>query len=149
MLDLSAHEITTSRRTAKNVRVEKYVGVVSVFFKPGRRKSMAEAADAINSVVALSADFPDATSDVPIVEDKIVEEDTTWDLTNFTSKHDSRPSPLQLIQELCRTTVFSLPSDVRSLQGVMKDIFVAFVSAGGGKSSLTDLKQSYAAKKKE
>lgn len=79
-----------------------YVVVLSVVFKSGYRKTLAEAADDVSSVFDSSADFPCPVSDVSIAEDEIVDEVSPCDLRDLTFKNDREPSALQQIQELCR-----------------------------------------------
>lgn len=45
-------------------------------FKPGHRKTLVEMAYAVSTVFDQSADFPDPSIDVPIVEDDIVKENS-------------------------------------------------------------------------
>lgn len=52
VLDIPARVITTGNRTARNVQIKKSVRVVSVMFKSAHRRTLAEAVDAVNSVVA-------------------------------------------------------------------------------------------------
>lgn len=49
--------ITEGMRTVRNVQVKKWTRVVSVLLKPGHRKTLAKAADAVNSVLDSSTDF--------------------------------------------------------------------------------------------
>lgn len=72
MLDISAREVTVVKRTANGVRVKKWVGAVSLKLKPGTRKILLEAANAVSSVLGSSTDFSDTVCDVSIIEDKIV-----------------------------------------------------------------------------
>lgn len=54
-------------------------------FNPGHRKISAEAVDAVSSVIDSYADFTDSASDVPIVQYKIVEENSPSDLRHLKS----------------------------------------------------------------
>lgn len=110
---------------------------------------MAEATDTVSSVISASADFSDPSSDVPIVKNEIVKKDVPRNLRDLTSKEDCVPSALQCIHELCRTICLSVPSDVRSVQGVIKHALEVFVSGSGNEASLADLKEAYAAEKAE
>lgn len=56
--------------------------------KSGRRETLAEAADAVSTVVNSSFRFPDAAYEVLIVEKESVEEDLSRNLRNFMSKKD-------------------------------------------------------------
>lgn len=58
------------------VRVKKYVGVLSVEFKSWPRKTLVEGADAVSSVLDTSTNFPEAASDVQIVEKEVVKDST-------------------------------------------------------------------------
>lgn len=57
IFDIPAWEITKAERTTSDLQVKKWVGVVSVVFKPGHRKTFEEAADAISSVLDDSGHF--------------------------------------------------------------------------------------------
>lgn len=65
----------------------------------------------------------------------------------MTPKDDRRPSALQLTQELCRIYDSLVLSDIRTVQGVIKNAFTSFASACGDELSLADLNKSHAAKK--
>lgn len=78
VFDIPASVMTTRKRTVGDVPVKKNVGVVSVAYKPKYRKTLAEAGEAVSSVVDAFADHPDPASDVPIVEVEVVEEDSQW-----------------------------------------------------------------------
>lgn len=80
VLYIAARETTTGKRTVSDVDVMRSVGVVSVVFKHGHRKTYAEAANTVSSVVDSSAYFRNPASDVPFVEDEIFEKDLLWDL---------------------------------------------------------------------
>lgn len=110
-------------------------------------KTLAEAADAECYVFDSSADFPDRTFDVPILQDEIVEEDRTWDLSHLTSKDDRASSALQRIKELCRFLGLSVPFNVQHVQKVVKDSLAALVSAGDDDASLAVQKKCNAAEK--
>lgn len=77
MLGIPAYEITRSVKTRNDMQVKKWVGVESVVFNPRHRKPFVELADAISSVIDISADLPGSESDVPIVANRIVEEDSS------------------------------------------------------------------------
>lgn len=126
VLNVSAREITKSKRKASNVQNKKWIGMVFVVFKSRHRKVLGEEADAVSSVVDSSADFPDPAFDVPIIKDEIDEEDSPWDIRDLTFKNSRGPSTLQRIQRLCRTYGLSVHSDVQSVQGVSKDAFEVF-----------------------
>lgn len=99
-LDIPASETTTVQKTGSEVQVKTWVGMVPISFKLGHRKTLAEAAHADSLVVDLSADFPDTSSDDPIVEEEIVEEDSTSDQRDLTSKNHRGLSASQRTQEL-------------------------------------------------
>lgn len=80
VLGIPAREITTPERTVSGVQVKMCVRVVSVMFKSGHQKKLADAADAVSSGVDLFSDFPDPASDILIVEYVIIEEGSPWDL---------------------------------------------------------------------
>lgn len=147
MLDIPACKITTGMRTASHVPVKKLFGVISDVFKPGHRKSLAAAADAVYFVVKSSAGFPDSAFGVLIVEDKCIGKDSPWSLTELTSKNKCTPSALQRMQELCRTYGSSVPCNVCSVGGTVIDAFTAFVSPDGDEAFFIDLKESYATEK--
>lgn len=58
-----------------DVQPRKWVGVVVVKFKLWHRRTLTEEAGAASSVFDSFPDFPNPLSDVPIVEDGIVEKD--------------------------------------------------------------------------
>lgn len=74
--------------------------MVSVLFKPEHGETLAEAADSFGSVLDSFVDFPDPVSDVYIVDDGVVEEDSLWDLRDWKSKDDRGPFALQRIHKL-------------------------------------------------
>lgn len=145
MLDVPASKITTGKTTVSVFQVKKWVVVVSVELRSGIQKTLPQAADTASSVSDSSADSRDPESDVPIVENEIVEEDSPWDLIDLTSKDDCASSTLQRTQELCRSYGGSVPSDVRSVQGAIKDGLAAFASAGGDEVSFVDVEGSHTA----
>lgn len=65
----------------------------------------------------------------------------------MTSRDNHGPSALRRIESLCRSYGLSDPSDVRSLQGILKDALVALASAGGHDATLADLKESHVSEK--
>lgn len=131
VLDLPACKITSSVRTAKDVRGKKWVEVVSVVFKSGKRKTSAEDVDADSSVVAPSVDFPVPALDVCIAEREIVEGSLPWNISALTSKDDRKTFTLRRIQERCQTYALLIPSDIRCVQGKIIDALEAYASAGG------------------
>lgn len=90
VLDIPVQEVRTAK-TVNDVQVKKWVGVVSVKFKPGRRKVLKEAANDLSSVLDSLADFPDPAADVPIVKDEIIKEVEHYSLSDLMYKHDRRP----------------------------------------------------------
>lgn len=112
LLNIRARETAVSKRTFSNVKVKKWVRVVSFLFKPGHRKNLTEVPDAVRSFLDSSTDVPDVASDIRIVEDGIVDEDSPWDLRDLTSKEDRAPSALRRMQELFRTYGLSFSSNV-------------------------------------
>lgn len=54
---------------------------------------MAEIAEVVSSVVGFSADLPDQASNVPIVEEEVVEEELQWNWRDLTFKDDREPFP--------------------------------------------------------
>lgn len=80
MLDITSGEVTKGRITANDVKPKKWVGVISVVFKPNHRKTFAVVANAVSSMVNLFAYFPDPALDVLIVEYEVVVEDAPRDL---------------------------------------------------------------------
>lgn len=106
-----------------------------------------EAANAVSSVVDLSAVFPETAFRGPIVGDEIVEENSTCNLRDLICKDGLGPSALQRIQKLCRTYGLLVFSKVRSVQVVIKNALVAFASVNGDEVSPADLNESHAAKK--
>lgn len=68
-LDIPAREITTPRRTASDVPVNKGFGVVYVVFKPRHINTLTEEADAVNAVLNISVRFPDPVDDCPVDDD--------------------------------------------------------------------------------
>lgn len=119
--------------------------MVSVVFKFGHFKTFSEATDAASSVVNSSSDLSNPSSDVPIFKDRTVEESLPWALRKMTSKKDPGPSTLKWVQELCRPYCLSVAFNVCSVQGVIRDAFVAFVSVGGHETSLVGPKQIHTA----
>lgn len=65
----------------------------------------------------------------------------------FDIREDHGPSGLQWIQKLSRSYGFSFHSDVRSVQGVIKDAIAAFYSGYSDEASLANLKESHAVMK--
>lgn len=99
MFDIRSPEFTISKRPVSIVQVKKWVGVVSVVSKSEHPTIVAEAVDSARSVVDSSADFSDLSSDVPIVINEIVEEDSTWDLKDLRSKIDEAEANLKSSEE--------------------------------------------------
>lgn len=77
VLNIPAREIATGKRTANDVQLKKWIGVLSIIFKPVHQKTLEDVTTKISFVIDTSADFRDPASDVPIVEDEINEENTT------------------------------------------------------------------------
>lgn len=75
VLDIPYPEMTMPKETASDVQVKKRVTVMSVLFKPGHRKTLVEAADAVSPVLDTFRDYKDPINNVTIVKDEIVEED--------------------------------------------------------------------------
>lgn len=98
----------------------------------------------VSSVVESFPDFPYTDSNVPIVEDEVVEEDSPWDLRDLTFKDYRGPSALLRIQEYCRISCLSVPSDVLSFQGLIKHALTAFIHVDETETSLLELKKSRA-----
>lgn len=48
---------------------------MSIYFRTGQRKTLADAADAVSSVLDATSDLPRSASDIFIVEDKIVQDE--------------------------------------------------------------------------
>lgn len=113
-------------------------------FKPRLRKSLVEAAEAVRSVFDYFANFPDPVSNVPIVKDDVIEDDSPWYLIDLTSKDDLGRCALQRIQELCRAYGFSVALDVLSIQALFKYALAPYASVVGDEASLEDLKESHA-----
>lgn len=97
MLDTPARETTVAKKKANGKQVKKWVKMVSVTFKHEHRKTLAEKADAVSSVVDSSADCPDPASDVFVVEIEIVKKEAPWDLRDMKSKDDRSPFGVQWI----------------------------------------------------
>lgn len=143
VLDIPALEVATAKRTSIDLHVVKLVYAVSVVFKTGHRNTMAGEADAVGSVLDSSADFTDPSAYVHIVE-----EEKPWDLVDFTPRDDRGPSPLQRVQQLCRTRRThgqSLLSDVLSVKLLIKGTLETLASADGDATSFAHLKETYAA----
>lgn len=138
MRDTRTRKTTASKRTESYVQVKKSIGVVSVVFISGHRKSLAEAADAADFIVDTSSEFPYPSRDALIVEDKIIEKDSLWDLRELLSKDDRRFSSFQWIQKFRQSYCLSVPLDVRSVQEVIKNAEEAFAIARGDEASLAD-----------
>lgn len=138
VLYISAHAITTSMRTVNDVQVKKWVGAVSVDFQPEHRKTLAEVGDAVSLEIDASAGFSDLDPDALIVEHEIFEEDVPRDLQDLTYNDYRGPSTLQHVQELYRTYGLLVPSDVRSVQEVVKNALVALPFAGGHEVTLAN-----------
>lgn len=81
--DILAGGITSRKSTVNVVQAKIWDVVVSVVFKPGHQKTLVEAADAVSSVVDYFADLRDLASDMLILVDKNVEEDSPWDVRGF------------------------------------------------------------------
>lgn len=126
VVNIPSREITTSRRIVSNVRVKRGVGVVSCVFKPGYRKTFAEVAKAVGSVVTHFRDITYPAYDVPSVEVEDVEGDLSCYRRVSSSKDNCRPSALQRIQEPCRIYGLSATSDVLSVQWLSIDALAAF-----------------------
>lgn len=75
---------------------------MSVKFKPGDRKTMAEAADAFSSVLEPCTELPDPAADVLIVKDETIEEDAPWNFRDLTSNDDRDLFALQAVQYFCQ-----------------------------------------------
>lgn len=75
---IPARVITTGRWMVSYLQAKKWVEVVSVIIKPAHQKVLAEAANAVSSVIDSSADFADPASDFSLVEDKIVGKNASW-----------------------------------------------------------------------
>lgn len=73
VLVIPAHLLTSGKRTSGSVQVEKWVGVVSVFWKPRHRRTLANVAVAAGFVFDASTDYADLVSNVSITVDKIAE----------------------------------------------------------------------------
>lgn len=84
-------------------------------FKPEPRKTNEDAAHVVWSVYGSTADFLDPADDMPVFKEEIVTEDTSWDCRDLTSKHNSEPSALQRVEELCQTYCFAVASNVRAV----------------------------------
>lgn len=97
MLDISAWEITTAKKTACDVQVKKEAGVVSVMFKPGHWKSLVEVAYDVILVLHIPADFLDLAADDSIVDEDIIVKAAFWDLRDLTCKESCGPSALQRV----------------------------------------------------
>lgn len=80
MLNIPTHEIKTCKRAVSVVQGKERVRRVSALFMPGRRKTLEEAPDAVSSVLDSSADFSDPVFDVCIVDDKVDQKTSQWDL---------------------------------------------------------------------
>lgn len=105
MLYIPAREITKGNRTASDVQVKKWARVVSVVCKPGYRRTLTAATDAVISVFHSFPDFPGPASEVPIVEDYVFEKYPPWYLSDLSSKDDRGPSALERIQKLYRPMI--------------------------------------------
>lgn len=149
VLDIPAREITTGKRTVNDAQVKNLVGVVSIVFKFGHRKMLSEATDIFWSVIVATTDFHNQASNAPIVEDEIVEKETSWNRRDLMSKDNCKLILLQGIQGLYQTYSLSVPLDVQSVQALSKDALWTFTSAGSNEASLADLKESCAANKAE
>lgn len=94
MLDISAHEVTSAKRTACHVQVRRRVGVTPVKLKPGSKKILEDAENGIHVVFGSSVDISDRDLDLPSVEHEINKEEATCDLRYFTLKDDGAPATL-------------------------------------------------------
>lgn len=102
-----------------------------------------QAVDAGSSNIDSSADFQGPASDVPIFDDEVVEEDSWWGVKDLTSKDDRGPTALQRVQDLCRIIGLSVPSDVLSVQRLVKVALAPFAFAGGDDACIADVKDSH------
>lgn len=118
-----------------------------MMLKSGSGMALPEAPNVVSSVVDSSVEFADPTSNISIVEDETVKEDSPWNVRDLSFKDDRIHSALQRIQDLCRSYAFSVPSNIRSVSEVIKDALDPFTSAGGDKTSAADSKESHAAEK--
>lgn len=75
VLNIYSGVIRINKRKVNDVQVGKRVPDASVVLKARSRKRLAEAPDAVGSVIDTSADFLDKASDVPIVRYEFFEED--------------------------------------------------------------------------
>lgn len=103
-----------TKRTADNREIMKWVGVMSVVFKPGRRKPFTKATDMVGAAPDTFAVIEDPAANVSTIEEKIFEEEQPQDLRDFTSKVGRGPFAMQRVQELFQTHDLSVPYDVRS-----------------------------------
>lgn len=109
MLDIPSREITKSKMTVSAAQDKKWIGVVSVAFKSGHRRMIAEAFDTISSVFDSFAYLPDPASNAPLGENEIIEADWPGDLRDSTSTGDRGPCSLPQIQEISRPYGLSAP----------------------------------------
>lgn len=116
MLDISADEISTGKWTANDVHLKKRLGVLSDVFKRGYRRTLAQTADAVSSVINTSTGILDPASNAPIDENENGKEFVLWDQRHFTFKGLLETPALQRVQELFRTKVLSVLSDGHSVQ---------------------------------
>lgn len=119
-----------SKRRHSGLRFKKWVGVVSVVFKAGHWKTSADAADIVKSEHDACTDFPDAASDIRIVQDGNVEEDCPRDLKVLTFNENLEQSDSLRIQKPCEKFGLSVSFYVRSVQGVMRAFFPEIDSIG-------------------
>lgn len=83
--------------------------VTMVYEMIPNKRTLTEAADAASLVLETSGDFPDTAPSISLLQDKIPEEDGSWDLRDPTPEGNCGPSGFHLAQKPCRTNGFSVP----------------------------------------
>lgn len=82
----------------------------------------------------------DPAIDVSVVTDSFIEDESPWDFDNMRSKEGFEPSAFLHVQEFCCAESLNVPSDVWSVQKLLKYQIGALDFNEGGRISIVELK---------
>lgn len=95
MFDILVREAFCAERKVDNYQVDIWVHLVPVKYKLGIQWTLLESRAPMRNVLGSPVDFQVSANDVPVVEDKINEEEDLCNFCDLTSKEDRGSTVIQ------------------------------------------------------